>query len=123
MSDVFSLQKQNGKTFATKQTFIESKDAPIIGNDCWIGEDVFIVGGVKIGDGAVVLAGAVVTKDIPDYAIVGGVPAKLIKYRYDKETISFFKKIQWWNNDIHWFKKNWELLNDIQKLKEYYNGK
>ena len=118
----FSLQKQNGKTFAKKQTFIEYKDKPIIGNDCWIGENVFVSGGVKIGDGAVVLAGAVVTKDIPDYAIVGGVPAKIIKYRYDNETIAFLQKIRWWNNSIDWLEKNWELLNDIQKLKEYYNG-
>ena len=67
-----------------------------------------------------VLAGAVVTKDVPPYAVVGGIPAKVIKYRYDDETIKFLLRIQWWNNDIEWLQKNWRLLNDINKLKEYY---
>ena len=126
----FSLNKnhvQNGNTFATKQMFDElayyDKERQIavkIGNDCWIGEGAFLVGGVEIGDGAVVLAHAVVTKNVPPYAIVGGVPAKVIRYRYDEETISFLQKIQWWNSPIEWLKENWELLCDIDKLKEYY---
>lgn len=86
-------------------------------------QDVFICGGVEISDGAIVLAGAVVTKDVPPYAIVGGVPAKVIRFRYDEETIQFLLHIKWWNNDIEWFKKNWRLLNDINKLKEYYAKK
>ena len=53
----------------------------VIGNDVWIGMRVIIMPGIKIGDGAVIGAGAVVTKDVPDFAIVGGVPAKIIKYR------------------------------------------
>lgn len=60
-----------------------------IGSDCWIGTGVFLVGGIVIGNGAVVLAGAVVTKDVPPYAIVGGVPARILRYRYDEETINF----------------------------------
>ena len=67
----------------------------IIGNDVWIGERVFIVGGVRIADGAVVLVGAVVSKDVSPYAIVGGVPAKVIGYRYDEETIDFLLKVKW----------------------------
>ena len=89
-----------------------------IGSDCWIGENVFIVGGVNIGDGAVVLAGAVVTRDVPPYAIVGGLPAKILKFRYDEETIRWLLKFQWWNKELNWLKKNWELLCDITKLKE-----
>ena len=92
-----------------------------IGYDCWIGEGAFLKGGVKIGNGAVVLAHAVVTKDVPDYAIVGGVPAKIIKYRYDNETIKFLQKIKWWNNERERFKSHWRLLIDIDKLKKYYN--
>ena len=66
----------------------------VVGNDVWIGERAMIIGGVHIADGAVVLAGAVVTKDVPPYAIVGGVPAKIIRYRYDEETINFLLNIQ-----------------------------
>lgn len=118
---------QCGSTFATEQLFeehrlidFESKIAVEIGNDVWIGEGAFLVGGITIGDGAVVLAHAVVTKDVPPYAIVGGVPAKVLRYRYDKETIEFLLKVKWWNNSIDWFKLNWKLLSDIEKLKEYY---
>lgn len=127
----YSLNKnksQNGSTFAQEQTFEEYKFADkknnyaiIIGNDCWIGENVFLVGGVHVKNGAVVLANAVVTKDIPAYAIVGGVPAQVLGYRYDPETIHFLEKTQWWNNEKKWFEKNWRLLNDINKLKIFYN--
>lgn len=122
----YSLAKQCGDTFATEQLFNEwpnmnEKGIGIeIGNDCWIGEGVFIVGGVKIGDGAVVLAHAVVTKNVPDYAIVGGVPAKVVGYRYDEETRQFLIESKWWNHDIDWFKKHWRLMSDIEELKQYY---
>ena len=60
------------------------------------------------------------TENVPDYAIVGGVPAKIIEYRYDEETRNFFAEIKWWNNDLVWFKKNWRLMSDIQALKDFY---
>lgn len=113
----FSLRKQNGFTFADKQIFVETKSSSMIGNDCWIGENVFICGGVSIGDGAIVLAGAVVSKDVPPYAIVGGVPAKILKYRYDEDDIKFLLDLKWWNSDILWLKNNWRLLNNIELLK------
>lgn len=68
-----------------------------VGNDVWIAENATILPGVKIGNGAVIANGAVVTKDVPDYAIVGGVPAKVIKYRFTQEQIKKLKKIAWWN--------------------------
>ena len=90
-----------------------------IGNDCWICSNVFICGGVRINDGAVVYAGAVVSKDVPPYAIVGGIPAKIIKYRYNEETIQFLLKMKWWNRPIGWLEEHVMLINDIDKLKEY----
>ena len=67
-----------------------------IGNDVWIGANAIILPGVKICDGVVVAAGAVVTHDIEPYAIVGGIPAKLIKKRFDDEMIKKLLKIAWW---------------------------
>ena len=68
----------------------------IIGNDVWIGENVFVSAGVNIGDGAVIGAHAVVTHDVPPYAIVAGVPAKILRYRFDEATIKELMATQWW---------------------------
>lgn len=75
---------------------IRRKGQILIGHDVWIGDQVIILGGVRIGDGAVIAAGSVVVKDVPPYAIVGGNPAKIIKYRFPEETIRKFKAINWW---------------------------
>nr|WP_321405956.1 CatB-related O-acetyltransferase [uncultured Carboxylicivirga sp.] len=121
----YSLMKQNGSTFAEKQLYQEFRYADlkngydvIIGSDCWIGANVFFTGGVIVSDGAMVLAGSVVTKNVPPYAIVGGVPAKVIKYRYESDTIDFFLKTKWWDLDPLWLKKNHELFLDIDELKK-----
>lgn len=89
-----------------------------IGNDVWIGEDVRILDGVSIGDGAIIAAGALVTKNVPAYAIVGGVNAKIIKYRFDKESIEYLLQLQWWNKGEEWIKKNAKLFNDINRIKD-----
>jgi acetyltransferase-like isoleucine patch superfamily enzyme len=68
-----------------------------IGNDVWIGRHVLVMNGVTIGDGAIVAAGAIVTKDIPPYAIAGGIPAKVLKYRFSPEMIERLLEIKWWN--------------------------
>lgn len=115
-----------GKSYAEYDTFEEycfadkeHRYAVVIGNDVWIGQRAFLCGGVHVGDGAVILAGSVVTKDVEPYAIVGGVPAKVVGYRFDEETIEFLKEIQWWNFPEKWLKENWLLFNDIEKLKAY----
>jgi len=72
----------------------------IIGNDVWFGANSLVLKGVNIGDGAVVGAGAVVTKDIPPYAIVGGNPAKIIKMRFDEETVKKLMQLKWWEQDL-----------------------
>lgn len=124
----YSLQCQAGnETFASRQVIEEnryiepeSKIAICIGNDCWIGERVFFVGGITVGDGAVVLAGAVVTKDVPPFAIVGGVPAKILSYRFDEATIEMIRKTAWWNNDKEWFREHWELMCDLSSYKKFF---
>lgn len=75
----------------------KTKGNVFIGHDVWIGHDAFILSGVTIGSGAVVAAKSVVTKDVPPYAIVGGNPAKIIRYRFDNETILKLLSIAWWD--------------------------
>lgn len=70
---------------------------PVIGNDVWIGENVTLSLGITIGDGAIIAAGSIVTKDVAPYSIVGGVPAKLIKYRFDQKAIESLMAIKWWD--------------------------
>ena len=72
----------------------------VIGNDVWIGAGAQIMAGVKVGDGAIVAAGAVVTEDVPPYAVVGGVPAKILKYRFDEKTIAELLELQWWRYSL-----------------------
>lgn len=122
------VKSPTGRTFAKEQMFDEfryyNKNEEIvnkIGSDVWIGLDVNLIGGVEIGDGAVVLSRAVVTKNVPPYAIVGGVPAKIIGYRYDEDTIKFLLKVKWWNNSPEWFEENWRLMCDLESLKKYYD--
>lgn len=102
-------------SFANKSYFAESKDI-IIGNDVWIGANALIMDGIVIGDGAIVAAGAVVTADVLPYAIVGGVPARLIKYRFDATQIDYLLEFMWWDKDIPWMKKHWRLWHDIERF-------
>ena len=90
----------------------------IVGNDVWIGKHVLINAGVRIGDGAVIATGAVVTKDVPPYAIVGGVPARLIKYRFDEPTIEWLLDLKWWDKDENWKEKYGQYFHNIERLKE-----
>lgn len=69
---------------------------PIVGSDVWIGEQAMLKGGIRVGDGAVVAARSVVTKDVPAYAVVGGVPAKVVRFRFPEATIERLLRLQWW---------------------------
>ena len=81
-----------------------------VGNDVWIGNNVIVMPGVTIGNGAVIGAGAVVTKDVPPYAIVGGNPAKVIKYRFTEKQIEKLLEIKWWNWPV------WKVYDNIDLI-------
>lgn len=90
------LAQDHGKEISVHH-FRTYKSPPSIGNDVWIGKDALIKRGVRIGDGAVVAQRTVVTKDVPSYAVVAGVPAKIIKYRFDEKTIERLLNLKWWD--------------------------
>ncbi len=93
----------------------------VIGNDVWIGANVILLPGIRIGDGAVIAAGAVITKDVEPYAVVGGVPAKVIKYRFAKDDISLLEQVKWWEWSVEEIERNIELFYQpkqfLQKIK------
>jgi acetyltransferase-like isoleucine patch superfamily enzyme len=94
-----------------KSAIIENDmDDTNIGNDVWIGVGAIVMRGVKIGDGAVIGAGAVVTKDVPPYAIVAGVPAKIIKKRFSDDIIKQLLEIQWWDWPVEKLCKKRDIL-------------
>lgn len=88
----------------------DNKGDIVIGNDVWIGYEAVIMSGVTIGDGAIIGTRAVVTKDVPPYTIVGGIPAKQIRKRYSDETIDTLLKIQWWNWSKEKIRENIEVI-------------
>lgn len=94
------------------------KYSVVIENDVWIGANAMIMEGVTIGNGAVVAAGAVVTKNVPPYAIVAGVPAKIIKYRFDDDSIKYLCDLKWWDKDESWIIEHAQLFSDIERLKQ-----
>lgn len=92
-----------------------------VGNDVWIGTGAVILRGVEIGDGAIVASGAVVTKDVPPYAIVAGVPAKIVKYRFSQEIIDKLRKIRWWEQGDAFVRENYSYFSEkvsMERLEE-----
>jgi len=115
---LFSKSTPLPKIFS-KSDYIISNKKVTIGNDVWIGEKAVVLDGVSLGNGSIVAAGAVVVKDVAAYSIVGGVPAKHIRYRFDEKTIKIFLESEWWNFHEEWFEKNSELMLDVEKFKDY----
>lgn len=98
----------------------------IIHNDVWIGDGAFIKSGVSIGNGAIVAAHAVVTKDVPAFAIVGGVPATIIKYRFGEDIIEKINQIMWWNYDLSGISSDigfHDIDRAIEQMQKYIQDK
>ncbi len=95
----------------SRMSDLVSKGPVKIGNDVWIGAKCTVLSGITIGDGAIVAANSVVTRDVAPYAIVGGNPAALIKYRFDGATISFMQHLEWWNWPIEKIKANRDIFS------------
>ena len=98
--------------------YISGEDRKVvIGNDVWIGARCIIFEGITIGDGAVIAAGSIIRKDVPPYAVVGGVD-KILKYRFDKDTVNKLLQIQWWNWDDEKIRRNIDLFRDKNNFLE-----
>lgn len=108
----YSTRCQNGFTLSSTNKIQEYKNITI-GNDVFIGMNVTILDGVVIGDGAIIGAGSVVSKDIPPYAIAVGNPIRVLRYRFDDETIESLLKIAWWN---------WTNVDKVEKYFSDVNG-
>lgn len=103
----------------------DNKGDIVIGNDVWIGYEAVIMSGVHIGDGAIIGTRALVTKDVPPYTIVGGVPAHIIRKRFDDEVIEVLLKAKWWDWDIEKIRDNLSVIRsgDIDKFRGTFTEK
>lgn len=110
-SPVFYSPSNAVRVSYTKNSTYTEYTNTVIGSDVWLGAYSFVAQGIKIGHGAVVAAHAVVTRDVPPYAIVGGVPAKIIRYRFSPEIIESLIKSNWWNQDEAWFRRHADLFS------------
>ncbi len=120
-------QKINGcqSQWIDKDVNAADNKKAVLGNDIWVGSHALINGGVTVGHGAVIAAGAVVVKNVPPYAIVGGVPAKVIRYRFSPEVVAKLLELEWWNfddcklkNNIAIFQKDNLCVDDLEMFIE-----
>ncbi len=111
-----SADKTVGFSYVNETVFDPGSERIQIGNDVWIGNSVLVMEGVKIADGSVIGAGSVVTRDTEPYSISAGVPAKIIRYRFDPETIKKLLSEKWWDKDEKWIKENIDSFKDAEKF-------
>src|ERR1041385_1660369 len=117
----YSLMGQAQICFTKRQKFEEFQ--PIrIGNDVWIGARVVVLDGAEIGDGAIVAAGSVVAGKIPPYAVVGGIPARVIRYRFDDETVAELLESRWWELSPETLRANADAFESMEAFREWRAG-
>jgi acetyltransferase-like isoleucine patch superfamily enzyme len=109
-------------SFREDKIFDDSAPKTSIGNDVWIGSNVIIPGGIRIGTGAIVAAGSVVVKDVPPYAVVGGNPAKVIRLRFSDEQIEMLLASEWWNWPIEKLRHHADSFMDVDKFRAIGNS-
>jgi virginiamycin A acetyltransferase len=121
----FSIFGNGWESVMPKNGELPFKGDTVIGNDVWIGYDAVIMAGVKVGDGSIIAARSVVTRDVKPYEIVGGNPAQSIRKRFDEETIAALLKIQWWNWDVEKISRNMSIIvePDVAALQAAYLSK
>lgn len=117
----YLLNTPLAKRYSDRDMFATSKRT-FIGHDVWIGQNAIIMNGLQVGVGAVIGAGAVVTRDVPSYAVVGGVPAQIIRYRFDEKVRNDLLESQWWELSEKWMEANYLLFQDPIKLLECLNA-
>lgn len=100
----------------------ESNRAVVVGNDVWIGANVAIMEGITIGDGAVIAANALVTKDVAPYEIVGGIPARRMKWRFTSHQREFLLNFKWWDKPIEWVQEHADDFEDIERFEQLYGS-
>lgn len=121
MEKICAAAKITKLTYEPEEKRFDNHYQIIVGNDVWIGQGATIIGGVKIGSGAIIGTNAMVTKDVPPYAIAAGNPARIVRYRFDAATIQKFMAIRWWNWGIKKIYRNIPLLYEPEKfLAKYY---
>ena len=119
------MYSSNHASKLNQPKFLQSDFNPksIIGNDVWLGRNVIVTNGSNIGNGVIAAAGAVITKDIPDYAVVAGVPAKIIRYRFSEEQIQKLNEIKWWDWPLETIaKRQDDFVNIDVFLEKYYDA-
>lgn len=114
----YSMESHVGVKISDKN-YINEFEGINIGNDVWIGANVLIKDGITIGNGVIIGAGSVVTRNIPDYAIYAGNPAKLIRYRFEKNEIEKLLEIKWWDKNLDFFKNNLKKFHNIKSFNKY----
>lgn len=114
----FYSNNKEFKTFADKMYFQEYGEI-LIENDVWIGNNAIILDGIKIGNGSIISTGSIVTKDVLPYSIVGGIPAKIIKFRFSEDQIEKLLYFQWWNKNLEWVQSNYKYFHNIDSFIEF----